>query len=290
MEHQEWSVVHGHLGSCACIYLRIARKHGIYTIAHSHAIKNKKITIKELLYRLHAYLSRGSADYYMGCSHEAGVDRYGKRIVESNIYKVINNGILSEDYNYNPIIRDEVRKELGIQNCYIIGHIGRFNFVKNHTFMVEVLVELKKIKSDYVMMFVGDGELRKQIENQAKRSDVYGSIIFTGIRKDVSRMLQAMDHFIFPSYNEGLGIGLIEAQASGLPCIANKDGIIPLAKVSDLVEFLPLNAGAEKWAEEIDKRRNCISQRPIMSSTINNAGFDIVEVSKWLESFYTRTK
>lgn len=284
--HKEWSVVHGHLGSCACIYLSVAKKYGLYTIAHSHAINDKKINLKVLLYRFHAYLSRGVANFYMGCSYESGVDRYGKRIAGSNKFHVINNGINAKQYVFNPTIRNQVRLEFGIEEKYIIGHVGRFNLVKNHKFMVSVLAELLKIKSDYVMMFVGDGELKEDVYNQAMELGIIDNIIFTGIRKDVPNVLQAMDQFIFPSFNEGLGIGLIEAQASGLPCVANKDGIIPLAKISPLVEFISLEDGTTKWAKHIDNIRRTSPVRNNMYKIVCDSGFDIIGVAKWLENFY----
>lgn len=284
--HKEWSVVHGHLGSCACIYLSIAKCYGLYTIAHSHAINDKNINLKVLLYRFHAFLSRGVADFYMGCSYEAGVDRYGKKIANSSKFQVINNGINARQYVFDPFTRDRIRDEFGIQEKYVIGHVGRFNVVKNHKFMVAVLAELKKRSYDYVLMFVGDGELRQAVANQAKELGVLDSVIFTGIRKDVPDLLQAMDQFIFPSFNEGLGIGLIEAQAAGLPCIANKDGIIPLAKISPLVEFISLNDGAAKWAMHIDKIRANNLEREDMYKIVYDSGFDIIRVTKWLENFY----
>ena len=116
------------------------------------------------------------------------------------------------------------------------------------------------------------------------------SIVFTGIRKDVPSVLQAMDQFIFPSFNEGLGIGLIEAQAAGLPCIANKDGIISLAKFSDLVEMKSIYEGAQAWACYINSVRASNYVRKDMSSVVKAAGFDIVEVAKWLQEFYINIK
>ena len=99
----QWSIVHGHLGSCACIYLREARKYGLFTIVHSHAIKFKDITLKELLYRGHALLTRGAADYYMACSKQAGIDRYGKKIANGVHFSVLNNSINSSEYDFNLI-------------------------------------------------------------------------------------------------------------------------------------------------------------------------------------------
>lgn len=284
--HHEWIAVHGHLGSCACIYLRIAKKYGIYTIAHSHAINDKKISMKALFYRFHAYLTRGVADYYMACSYEAGVDRYGKSIANSNNFKIIKNGVLASDYIYSPTLREQVRKELGVSHQFVLGHVGRFSAVKNHPFMLEVLCELRKVSKDYVLMFVGDGELKESIKLQARQLNLSDSVIFLGVRKDVPRLLQAMDFFIFPSFNEGLGIGLIEAQASGLPCLANKDGIIPLAKITDLVEMKSIKDGANSWAEYIDSVRKSKLKRKNMSDAVKKAGFDIAEVAKSLENFY----
>ena len=288
--HNEWIAVHGHLGSCACFYLGIAKKYGLYTIAHSHAINEKRLNLKELLYRFHAYLTRGVADFYMGCSYEAGVDRYGKAIANSKKYKIINNGIKADDYTFNEEKRVAMRSEFGVLDCYVIGHVGRFSAVKNHNFMLDVLAELKKFNADYTMMFVGDGELRKTIELKAKNMGIADSIVFTGIRKDVPSVLQAMDQFIFPSFNEGLGIGLIEAQAAGLPCIANKDGIISLAKFSNLVEMKSIYEGAQAWASHIDSVRKSNFVRKDMSHDVKAAGFDIVEVTKWLQEFYINIK
>ena len=285
-DHKEWKAVHGHLGSCACIYLRVAKKYGICTIAHSHAINDKKTNIKSLLYRFHAYLTRGVADYYMACSYEAGVDRYGEKIASSTKFKVINNGILSSDYIYSSSQRKQLRQELGLTQQYVVGHVGRFSAVKNHKFMLDVLAELKNISNDYVLMLVGDGELKESIKLQAKQMKLADSIFFLGVRKDVPRLLQAMDFFVFPSFNEGLGIGLIEAQAAGLPCLANKDGIIPLAKITNLVEMKSLKKGAKDWATYIDTVRKSNFERRDMSFAVKQAGFDIGEVAKWLEDFY----
>lgn len=286
-EHRnQWTTVHGHLGSCACVYLRVAKKYGLYTIAHSHAINNKNSNIKDFLYRLHACLTRGIADYYMGCSYEAGLDRYGKTIADSDRFKIVNNGIKSVDYIYDSAKRQSIRDSLGINDKYVIGHVGRFNAVKNHKFLVEILSELKKIREDFVLMLVGDGELKKSIIQQAKHLGVLDSIMFLGIRKDIPNVLQGMDQFVFPSFNEGLGISIIEAQAAGLPCIANKDGITSHAKISNLVEMRSISEGAAIWAEYIDKIRNKTTVREDMSETVKKEGFDIVEVANWIENFY----
>lgn len=284
--HPEYRIMHGHVGSTACIYTKVAKRFGLYTILHSHAINDKKKNLKNFLYCFHAYLARGMADAYMGCSYEAGVDRYGKRIADSNKFQIINNGINSNAYIFNPDIRSRIRSQFNIADKYVIGHIGRFHPVKNHKFMLDVLFELKKNSEDYVLMLVGDGDLKETIIRQAKELSLGDSIVMTGIRTDVADMLQAMDFFIFPSFNEGLGIGLIEAQASGLPCIANADGIIPLAKISELVYFISLKEKPQKWAKFIHDHRYINQTRKDMSKAVRLSGFDISQVAMDLQDFY----
>lgn len=109
--NSQWSVIHGHIGSCACIYLREAKKYGMFTIAHSHAINFKDINLKQILYRFHAYLTRGVADFYMACSKQAGIDRYGQKIVKGDNFLVLNNAINSTIYDFDETVRNEVRKE-----------------------------------------------------------------------------------------------------------------------------------------------------------------------------------
>ena len=286
VSHKEWRVVHGHLGSCACIYLRIAKKYGIYTIAHSHNVNNSHLSIKGLLYRLHALQTRGVADYYMGCSNEAGIDRYGRKITEGDCFCVLHNGIKVDEYIFQKSIRNKIRKELEIEDHFVIGNVGRFSLQKNHMFILDVFTCLRKISDRYVLVLVGDGELKQNIVAKATQLGILDAIVFTGIRRDVPKIMTAFDMFLFPSFYEGLGIVLIEAQASGLPCIANKDGIMPLAVISDLVELKSLADGAHAWAEYIEKIRRKEIVRKDMSSAVKEAGFDVIDVAKWLENFY----
>lgn len=287
VSHKEWRAVHGHLGSCACIYLRIAKQFGIYTIAHSHNVNNSHFSIKELLYRFHALQTRGVADYYMGCSYEAGIERYGRKITEGGCFCVLHNGIKVNEYIFHKPTRDKIQKELGIDdNRFVIGNVGRFSLQKNHMFALDVFTCLRKISDKYMLVLVGDGELKNKIVAKATQLGILNAIVFTGIRKDVPQIMNAFDMFLFPSFYEGLGIALIEAQASGLPCIVNKDGIMPAAVISDLVELKSLEDGAYEWAEYIDKIRQKGIVRKDMSITVKDAGFDVIDVAKWLENFY----
>ncbi len=145
-KHPEIRIVHGHLGSCAHIYLSVAKKYGCFAIAHSHATQATDISIKKYLYRIFNMYTRRIADYYFACSKSAGVDRFGERVVSSNRFSVLNNSIDTQKYIFSIKKRGTIRKLLGISDdCFVVGHIGRFNYPKNHSFLIDIFnVVLKK--------------------------------------------------------------------------------------------------------------------------------------------------
>ena len=283
-QHGEHTIVHGHIGSSAAIYLSIANKHGKFTIAHSHATADVERSVKTCLWNLCSYPTRFISDYYLACSKQAGIDRFGKKIVDSNKFKVLNNAIDLEKYAYSDNIRVKIRSEFGISDKFILGHAGRFAKVKNHEFVIDVFYNVQKHLPNSVLMLVGDGNLKTGIIDKARELGILNNIIFTGVREDVPNLLQAMDVFVFPSFFEGLGIVAVEAQAAGLHTICS-DALPTEARVTDLFHPLPLSAGAEKWADEILKYADGY-ERKNMHDTICRAGYDIHQTAEWLEEFY----
>ena len=283
-EHaSEYSVVHGHIGSTAAIYLKIAKNYGLYTIVHSHSTKGK-IGIKNLLYRCMSYPTRFISDYFFACSKQACIDRYGKKVSrDSSKHKILNNAIDTKTYKYDFKTRNESRKEFVLDNEIVIGHVGRFVIEKNHEFLVEVFRKILNNNKNVKLLLVGDGPLKKDVLQQVEEMGIKDNVIFAGIRSDVNRMLQRMDIFVMPSLFEGLPVSLVEAQATGLPCVIS-DTIPEDCHITDLVSTLKLQDSTELWAEHILNRAKEI--RKDYSPEIQKAGFDITETSKWLEEFY----
>lgn len=279
----EYSLIHGHIGSTAAIYLNIAKKHGLYTIAHSHN-SGTDHSIKAYLYKLASYNTRNIADYFFACSEAAGKDRYGERIVQSDHYKVLNNAIDTELFRYDIVVRKAVRDELRLFDECLIGHVGRFDSQKNHQFLLKIFKKVLEQKKNCKMLLVGDGSLRKEIEKQAEQMNIRDRIIFTGVRSDVSRLIQAMDVFVFPSLYEGLPVTLVEVQSSGLPCVISDKVPLESVLVNDLVTVCRLSDTSKAWADQ------CLhaihSQRKDRSSEVAAAGYDISETAKWLGEFY----
>ena len=272
--HPEIKIVHGHLGSCSNIYLHIAKKYGCYAIAHSHNTK-PELSIKSLIYRLNTYQTRRIADCFFGCSEAAGRYRFGNRIVDkSGHYYNLNNAICVDDFVYNEVVRHTIREEYHLNGSIVLGHVGRFNYQKNHSFLIDVFDT-----------FVGDGELRETIQNKVESLGLTESVIFAGLKDNVNELLQGMDCFVFPSHYEGLPVTLIEAQASGLPCVVS-DSISRESSITNLVRFAPLEQSVDYWTQNIIDSINS-TVRTNTRSAIIDSGYDIHSTAKWLEEFYS---
>lgn len=217
-KHPEYKIIHGHVRSTATIYLKIAKKYGLYTIAHSHSTSSGK-GIKAIIKNMLQFRIRYIADFFMGCSQDANEWLFGKKIANSEKCFVLPNAIEVEKYKYNEEIARKIKAEFNIKNDEIVvGHIGRFSYMKNHKFLIEIFEKLCKTENCKLLL-VGDGELKNDIQNIVKNKHLENKVIFTGVRSDVNEILQAMDIFVMPSIFEGLPVTLIEAQASGVPSL-----------------------------------------------------------------------
>ena len=279
----EYRLIHGHIGSTASIYLSVAKKHGLYTVAHSHN-SGTDHSAKALAYRILSYRTRNIADYFFACSEVAGVDRFGEKVTQSSHYSVLNNAIDTNQFCYDAAVRAEVRNELKISNECVIGHIGRFESQKNHLFLMKIFRKILEKQENSKLLLVGDGALREEIEKQVDDMRIRDKVIFTGVRADVNRLVQAMDVFVFPSLYEGLPVTLVEVQTSGLPCVISDKVPQESILVEDLVTVCNLSDNPEKWAEE--SLRQARTKRISRSREVAAAGYDISETAKWLGDFY----
>lgn len=182
-------------------------------------------------------------------SREAADFMFGKRAVKNGKVAFLHNAVDLNVYHYDVRAKENIRKEFGLEGKTVIGHIGRFNTQKNHAFLLDVFAEIRKKQPDAVLMLVGTGELEDEIRQKAERLGLTKHIIFTGVRSDVPQLLSAMDVFVFPSFYEGMPNTVIEAQATGLPCVI-ADTITKEADITGLVRYLPLEYSAEAWAEQ----------------------------------------
>ena len=244
-----------------CVAALAARKCMVEKrVLHCHASGNdcanslKRLVFNSIHKICRLFLYRTGTEFY-GASRLAGEWAFPKRIVDSNRFHVVVSGIDTQKYTFNQHIRDDVRRELQIEDSFVVGHAGTFTYVKNHGFLLEVFREIYKKDSKAVLLLIGAGEEMEIIKKKVRQYGLESAVRLTGWRNDVDRLLQGMDFFVLPSHFEGLSMISLEAQAAGLRCVLSS-GVPEEAKISRECYFLPLSAGADKWAEFILAHRD----------------------------------
>lgn len=284
VKDNQYKVVHRHSdNSLMFVDLLAAALGGAkIRIAHSH---NSNIDGK-LSIALHYFfrpILNIAATNKFACSNEAGKWLYGKR----NTYRIIKNGIDLDKFNFSPSIRKKMRRLYNIDNSLVLGHVGRFAEVKNHKFLLQIF---KKVKSIYngscKLILVGEGKLLEEIKKNSQDAGILHDIIFAGNQSNVSAWLQMMDVFVFPSLYEGLPVSLIEAQASGLPCIIS-DKISRECVITKSVYLLSLEDKIDLWVDNILKVKE--NERKSEKELIIKSGYDIKSIVNELAKLYLKS-
>ena len=201
---------------------------------------------------------------------------FGRKNVALNRVYYLHNGINLEQYKYSESARRRIRTTLGIKDDEIlIGHVGRFSEQKNHEFLLDVFYRAYLVDRRYKLVLVGDGALRGAIEKKVKQLDIAKCVMFLGVRKDIPDLLSAMDLFVFPSFYEGMPNTVIEAQATGLPCIISNT-ITSEVAITNCVTFLELDE-IEKWVEAITSYEQ--TDREKTGSDLQKSHYDIRDVA-----------
>lgn len=281
-EHKEYKIIHGNFSELGYFLYKEAHKQGISTII-CHAHNYSTVIDAKSIFRFYwKHAMRPYITHRFTCSDVASKWLFGKKGAQKSI--MMNNAIDSKKFIYNNEKSRILRKELGIENKFVIGHVGRFNIQKNHEFIIKVFNEIKKRNDDSILVLVGAGELEEKIKEKVKSLNLTESVIFLGSRDDVNNIMQIFDIFLFPSIFEGLGVVLIEAQAAGIRCFTST-AVPKEARVTDLLSYLSLNEGPVYWANEILKYKDGYKKCDTSNEIIEN-NFDIVKNAKWLEEFY----
>ena len=283
-EHPEDVIVHSHIGSSAPVNLPCAREEGRLAVAHSH-----RQTIidspQNLVFHLVSKPVRGKADWYMACSEDAATSRFGPEISNSDRCVIVRNGIDVNAYARSEALIAQAKQQLDVEGRPVFGHIGRFVVDKTHAFLLDVFERILKQKPDAILLLAGHGELEDPIRQLVARKGISDSVRFLGVRNDIPDVLRAMDVFLFPSLHEGLGIALVEAQTTGLECIAST-GVPEEAVFSDRAMRMPLDS-IEKWADQaLAAYERASDQNNDRIEEAKVAGYDITQAADWLQEFY----
>lgn len=267
----QYDIIHLHDPFLVLFYFKLKRMLGAKVfISHAHNTKFSDKRIGEWRNRLFSMPNYWLPDYYFACSKMAGKTIFGLKFKDGT---VINNAINVSKFQNTPDKRSAMRRSLGIDDCFVIGHIGNFIEQKNQSFIVDIFFEIQKNRTDALLMFVGDGPNKRMIKEKCITLGIENKVKFLGVRNDVAEVVSAFDRFLFPSLYEGLGIVLIEAQTAGVPCIYSS--VVP-SETNILKEnnkILDLSQSAKEWADAVLNENLCIQYNS--SEKITDNGFNI---------------
>ncbi len=277
--HPEYSIVHSHMDKFSGSVMKAAKKAGVTTrIAHSHNTQNEGGLAYQLVKNFYGRMIEPNCTHRFACSQEAADWMFGEKGKDA---VVVYNGIEVAKYLPDTAKRKEIRKELGIENNFVVGHTGRFAHQKNHSFLVDVFREIRKKRSDAKLLLIGAGDLQEEIKEKVKSLSLENDVIFYGTTDKVNEVLQAMDTFVMPSHHEGLGIVLIEAQCAGLYCTAST-AVPSLAQITANMQFISLEETSEKWADAILSAQ----AQPVNTDDILDCRYNVTKTAQFLQNFY----
>lgn len=247
-------------------------------IVHNHMTKYSDRIISSVRNRILCYPIKFLNIKYFACSQDAGLFMFGKEAVNNGLVTIMNNGINCYKYKFNINTRRKIRELFDIDKKFVVGHVGHFNKVKNHKFILEVFEKIHNLNHSARLLLIGTGPLKNELVKQINRKKLTDKIIILENRNDIADLMSAMDVFIFPSLFEGLGIVAVEAQASGLPVFISD--YVPIDVSINNCKVLRLKDTVDKWAESINNVCISDSDRIKANNYVENSKFNILKSEK----------
>ena len=282
-KRESWRIVHSHINTLSVFPLRAAKRAGVpIRIAHSHATMGRgeaKRNVIKMILRLFANVYPTNR---VACSLYAGKWLFGKRAS----FVVIPNAVNLEKFRFDRSSRSAVRQEWGVdEHCCVIGNLGRMERTKNQSFLIDTFARLHVAHPDSFLVIAGSGSLRCSLEQRVNELGLGDCVLFTGQIDDVSCLYQGMDVFVLPSLYEGFGIALLEAQISGVPCVAS-DRVSREVVLSNRCRLISLESNSDFWASAIWSQFDSCSRKEIVDDELNRFNIEIASVK--LEDFYLK--
>lgn len=280
IEHPEYKIMHSHIDSMSYLPLLAGKIAGVpIRIAHSHNTSIDK-DFKYVLKQVFRFNINSVANRRLACGQAAGKFLFG-----NCDYTVIPNAVEADRFRYDIEIRKKKREELSLGENFVIGHVGRLSYQKNHSFLIDIFNEVLKKEPNSILMLVGVGELESTIKEKVQKLGLTDKVLFLGNRSDVNELYQAMDVFVLPSFFEGIPVVGVEAQFSGLSCVfSNKTP--EEVSFTTINHFLDLNEPVSNWANVILKERD--RQREHAENYLSNRNYDIKSAYNILQDYYLK--
>ncbi len=287
-EHKEYQIVHDNMSELGYYALAEAERHGVpCRICHAHNAPDfSKETFREKLKMFgRLYLCRkvrSVTTHFFACSRSAGLWLFGKQHESELVW--MRNAIDADHFAYSELMAVDKKRVLGLDNKFVVCHVGSFKQQKNHSFLIDIFNSIHVNCKDSVLLLIGDGPLRPRIEAKVERLGLQDSVKFLGSRDDVPDLLNASDVLLFPSFFEGLSVALIEAQATGIKCVLTNNVAEEAIICHDNVELHSLKEAPSAWAAAVLRQRGY--QRHNVTENVKTQGWDIKASASWLQNTY----
>lgn len=283
IKNENVDILHTHIYYNSMFALIAAKMSNLkIRITHSHAVKSElhPSMSKRLFFAISKFIINTHSTHFVACSKSAGRSMFYKH----NEFDIIDNGIILSDFYYKPPVRNYLRRKLNIpENTVVIGHIGRIDALKNQSYIVDIYSEYVKINPNSLLIFIGDGKSRSEIEDKVSRLGMTNTVLFLGSRDDANDLYSAMDLFIFPSLYEGFGMVLLEAQANGLSFLAS-DTIDGSTKLTECANYYSLTRSAKEWATKL---MQLSVSRLDTRETLLRSNYNMTKSVKNIEMYYS---
>ena len=285
IKENNYDIIHSHMNALSVFPLMAAKFAGAkIRIASNHSTASKHEWKRSIVKFVLRPFSKLFATHYVACSKHAAIWLFGEKAFKKGKVKLIKNAIELEKFRFSETIRQETRKEIGCDEKFIIGHVGRFVRQKNHAFLIEVFEDVVKKNENAILVLIGDGPLKSGIEALVVEKGLSRYVKFLGLREDVHRWMQAFDVFLLPSLYEGLGNVITEAQAASTVSIIS-EGVPEEVKITEFVDQLSLSQSISEWSEQILKYRIGYPRKDTINLMIDN-GYEIRAASESLVDYY----
>ena len=283
LKSQPYDMIHAHVDAMNGYVLGLAKKTGI-KVRMSHAHNTAHLSshpLKKMILNNYKKRILKVATHFLTCSKDAATFMYPS-IKDDHIIYIKNSTDLTR-FSYNQNHRDMIRSSHRISSdTILIGHIGRFDHQKNHSFLLELVKEIKNQQNEMKLLCVGEGHLKQPFLKSVKENQLESLIEVINPVQAIEKYYSAFDVFVLPSLFEGFGYVLIEAQYNGLTCVSSSQ--VPLeSNITKENRYVSLKAPLREWLEKIEssaKHRKSTIDQQLFSH------YNIKDASKLLKSIY----
>lgn len=245
----KYQIVHSHINTLSVFPLFAAwTSHVPIRIAHNHSVPGgKEIKRNTLKYFLRLFAKVYATDYF-ACSEKAGRWMFGNRTFDSGNVFVVKNAVNFNKFRISDETIQYLKEKYNLQNHFIVGHVGRFTYAKNHLFLLDIFEKISKINESAVLILIGDGELHNSIVARIHEKNLDEKVVLIGQVSDPEKYYKLADVMVIPSYFEGLSLTTIESQIAGVPVVVST-AIPEEAVISNACKYVRLTEDSDVWAQ-----------------------------------------